>query len=350
MQTVANPIAPRPAGAVKDILALPPGEWGFPSLDAVTEVPILRPDGSILESHGYDPATQLYYAPDPDLQIPQIPDQPGREHIQNALDVLDAAIGEFPYVDAASYANALAALLTPIIKPAINAPAPMGVLDAPQPGTGKSLLCDVIAIVATGHAAEMFSAPKDEDEWRKVITTALMSGTAVVIFDNITRPLENGDLCSVLTANIWADRAMKTHNKIALPVKATFLASGNNVRLAGDMPRRCYQIRLDAKISDPFLRTGPEPGKKFKIPDLNAWCLEHRGEPVAALLTLARAWYVAGKPKPAITPTGSFERWTITVGRNSRVCRNQGVYGKRGRDVQGCGRRIARSGKDSFLR
>jgi hypothetical protein len=160
----------------------------------------------------------------------------------------------------------------------------------------------------------MFSAPKDEDEWRKVITTALVSGTSVVIFDNVTRPLENGDLCSVLTATTWGDRAMRTHAKILLPVNATILASGNNARLAGDMPRRCYQVRLDAKSSSPFLRGGPEPGRSFKIPDLKAWSTEHRGELLAALLTLARAWYMAGKPEPKIKPIGSFENWTRTIG------------------------------------
>jgi hypothetical protein len=274
----------------------------------------LRPDGSILDTQGYDAATQLYYAPDPDLRIPELAHEPSSDHVQIAIDMINKAIGEFPYADAASNANAIAAMLTPIIKPAINAPSPLGLLDAPQAGTGKSLLCDVIAIIATGRAGEMFSPPKDEDEWRKVITTALLSGTSVVIFDNVTRPLENGDLCSVLTATTWGDRAMRTHIKILLPVKATFLASGNNVRLAGDMPRRCYRVRLDAKSSTPFLRTGPAPGKHFTIEDLKAWTLEHRGELLAALLTLARAWYVAGKPKPKIKPIGSFENWTTTAG------------------------------------
>jgi hypothetical protein len=247
--------------------------------------------------------------------MPEIADEPTRDQIQAALSILKKAIGEFPYEDGnASYANTLAATLTPIIKPAIDASAPLGLFDAPQAGTGKSLLCDVIAIIATGRAGKMFSAPKDEDEWRKVITTVLMSGTSVVIFDNIKRPLENADLCSVLTATTWADRAMKTHHEIALPVKAIFLASGNNIKLAGDMPRRCYRVRLDAKCSSPYLRTGPKPGKDFEIENLKAWVTEHRGELLAALLTLARAWYVAGQPKPTIKALGSFEAWTITVG------------------------------------
>jgi hypothetical protein len=303
-----------PTAVVKDILALAPGEWGLQPLEAVTEAPVLRPDGTILDTYGYDPMTHLYYAPEPNLRMPALDPEPSSDHIQMALGLIHQAIGEFPYADGASYANAIAAMLTPIIKPAISAPAPLGLLDAPQAGTGKSLLCDMIAGIATGRAGEMFSAPKDEDEWRKVITTALMGGTPVVIFDNVTRPLENGDLCQVLTATTWADRAMKTHNKISLPVQATFLASGNNVRLGGDMPRRCYRVRLDAKCSAPFLRRGPEQGKSFTIEQLFPWTIEHRGELLAALLTLARAWYVAGKPKPKIRPIGSYEAWTITVG------------------------------------
>jgi hypothetical protein len=305
---------PPPAAVVKDILALPPGELNFPPLDALTEIPVIRPDGSILDTPGYDPATRLYYSPDPSLSIPPLSDTPSSDHIEIALELIHQAIGEFPYADEASYANAIAAMLTPIIKPAIDAPAPLAILDAPQAGTGKSLLCDVIAIIATGRAGEMFSSPKDQDEWRKVITTALMSSTPVLIFDNVIRPLESGELCSVLTASTWGDRAMKTHSKIAVPVKASFMACGNNVRLAGDMPRRCYRVRLDAKCSTPFLRTGPEPGRKFTIDDLKSWTQEHRGELLAGLLTLVRAWYVAGKPKPKIKPLGSFEKWTITVG------------------------------------
>ena len=305
---------PPPSSVVKDILALAPEDWNVPPLDAVTAVPILRPDGSILDRTGYDAATRLYYAPDPNLHIPAVTSTPSSDNNDAAISLIEQAIGEFPYADQASRANAWAAMLTPIIKPAINAPTPIGLVSAPQAGTGKSLLCDVIAIIATGRAGEMFSAPKDEEEWRKVITTALLSDTTVVIFDNVTRPLENQDLCKVLTATTWGDRMLKTQTKIALPVKATFLASGNNIRLAGDMPRRCYQIRLDAKCSAPFLRTGPEPGHNFRIEDLKAWTREYRGELVAACLTLVRAWFVAGKPKSNVTPLGSFESWSTMLG------------------------------------
>ena len=58
----------------------------------------------------------------------------------------------------------------------------------------------------------------------------------------------------------------------------------------------------------------PRPGRNFTIDDLKSWTKEHRGELLAALLTLVRAWYKAGKPKPKTKPLGSYERWTITAG------------------------------------
>ena len=303
-------------GAVKDILAMAPGLWEFPPLDAVVESPILRPDGSILDTWGYDPETRLYYASDPNLRIPEIAERPLTAHVNWACALIKKAIGEFPYADdgGASYANTVAAMLTPIIKPAINAPAPMGLFDAPQQGTGKSLLCDLISIISTGQPAKMLSAPKDPDEWRKVITMALMGGGSVIVWDNVTRPLDSGDLASALTATIWGDRAMATHREITLPVKATFLANGNNIRLGGDLPRRCFRIRLDAKCSTPYLRSGPTDEKPFEIQNLKLWATDNRGKLLAALLTLARAWFVAGSPSPKVKPVGSFEAWTITIG------------------------------------
>ena len=93
---------------------------------------------------------------------------------------------------------------------------------------------------------------------------------------------------------------------------------GNNIQVGGDIPRRCYWIRMDAKTSRPFMRTG------FKIADLKAWTLEHRGELLAALLTLARGWYAAGRPAPKLTPLGSYETWSTTVGG---ILEHAGVQG-----------------------
>ena len=185
----------------------------------------------------------------------------------------------------------------------------LALYDAPQAGTGKTLLAEVVSIVATGRAAETFSAPNDPEEWRKKITTALSTGTNVVLIDNVIHRLDSDALCMALTATTISDRLFRTFERIVLPVKCAWIATGNNIQLGGDMPRRCYWIRLDAKNSQPFRRTG------FRHANLRAWVTEHRGELIAALLTIARYWFLQGRKTPKrVRPIGSFEAWSETIG------------------------------------
>jgi hypothetical protein len=91
--------------------------------------------------------------------------------------------------------------------------------------------------------------------------------------------------------------------------RATCIATRNNIQLRGDLPRRCYWIRLDARESRSWQR------ENFKHPDLLGWVTRNKGRLIHALLTLARAWFAAGKPKaPNLPRLGSFEAWTETVG------------------------------------
>ena len=46
--------------------------------------PTLRPDGTILAKPGYDPATQLWYAPDSHLAMPPLIENPTRDQAELA--------------------------------------------------------------------------------------------------------------------------------------------------------------------------------------------------------------------------------------------------------------------------
>src|ERR1022692_1284527 len=87
-----------------------------------------------------------------------------------------------------------------------------------------------------------------------------------------------------------------------------FTVTGNNLVLGGDLPRRCYWIRVDAQLSEPWR------DRTFKHPKLTAWVLDNRGQLLSAILTLARAWSVAGQPSAAIPVLGSFEEWCRIIG------------------------------------
>jgi hypothetical protein len=298
-------VAP-PDVVVQDVMAM--GAWPFPALEAVVEVPVLRPDGTVMSQPGYDARTRLVYVPAPQLVVPDIPERPTAEDVAKARALVEEAIGEFPYQDAASRANAMALLLTPVVRPAINGNVPLALLDAPRPGTGKSLLAEVISIIATGRNAAMMTAPYEEDEWRKKITATLGEGATMITIDNVKYPLASAHLDAALTSMTWQDRVLGTSDNLTVPQRATWMATGNNLRVGGDLPRRCYWIRLDAKMANPWKRAN------FKHPELKQWVMEHRGELLAALLTLARAWYAAGQPKADVPRLGSFETWAEMVG------------------------------------
>lgn len=303
VETKVNP----PEAVIKNLMArhsLP-----FPPLEAVVESPILRPEGSIFGKPGYDPETRLYYRPLPGFECPEIPTAPNGEQVRAALDLVNEAVGEFPYADKASAANTLALVITSLIRQAIDGPTPLGLIDAPQAGTGKTLLAEIIAIIGTGRAGEMLGASRDDEEWRKAITAKLIGGSTLIIVDNVEGRLYAPSLARALTSRTWTDRVLGRSETATVKQRATWAATGNNISLGGDLARRCYWTRLDAKQSRPWQRTG------FKHPDLTAWVMESRGELVAAVLTIARAWYAAGKPKAEGTPRlGSFEAWTETVG------------------------------------
>ncbi len=281
----------------------------FPALSAIVETPVLRPDGSILDQPGYDRATQLYYAPGEGMHACRVPFKPTLQQREEALALLLSAVGEFPYVSDADKANALGLLLTPILRPAIKRHVALALIDAPKQGTGKGLLSDVVSIIATGNSAAILTMSDSDEELQKLITSLLIEGATIITIDNITGRLQSRHLDAVLTSDMWRGRILGVSKMTLVPQRATWLATGNNIKLGGDLARRCYRIRLDAKTSRPFMR------KDFTHSDLVTWVSEHRAELVGALLTLARAWYAAGKPKYDSLPSlATFSGWVKIVG------------------------------------
>jgi putative DNA primase/helicase len=82
------------------------------------------------------------------------------------------------------------------------------------------------------------------------------------------------------------------------------VANGNNVAIGADTVRRTVQISLDADVENPESRT-------FSRNPV-AEVLADRGKYIAAILTIARAYRVAGTPG-RLPPRLSFEDWSNTV-------------------------------------
>lgn len=295
-------VAIDPPKDIVEIIATRRGEWLFPSVSGVISTPTLRIDGSILDAQGYDPETRLYMASRVDL--PEMPDRPTRKDALAAAKQLEGLLVEFPFVDDPSYSVAMSALITPIVRGCMDV-APMHITTAPTAGTGKSYLFDTASAIAMGVCCPVLSAGKTEEEMGKRIGAKIMAGHPILCIDNVDDDLGGDDLCQVVERPIVEIRILgKSEIHKAANRYCTF-ATGNNLRVRGDMTRRTLVSSMDAKCERPAERRFDQNPVERVLAD--------RGGYVAACLTIVRAYFEAGRPDQKLTPMGSFDLWSGSV-------------------------------------
>jgi hypothetical protein len=217
------------------------GCWKLPILTRITNVPFLRGDGSVCEQPGYDPASGLLYKPD-GRSFPPIPQYPTKADAGAALQAIDGLIEDFPFVSDADRSVALSAILTALDRHAM-ATAPLHGFTSPAAGTGKSLLVDLAAMLATGRLTPVISQGRSEEELEKRLGAALLAGDVVVSIDNCEHELQSVFLCQALTQQKLNIRVLGMSKNVETPVTATVFATGNNLTIAGDLTRRAGRAR-----------------------------------------------------------------------------------------------------------
>lgn len=305
-----RPIDPPPT-IVRMVLADP--RPCFPELAGVVTDPFMRPDGSIVTAAGYDEQTRLLLMLPPGYESPPIPAEPTADHVRAALADIELPFCDVAYDAQPSRANALSLLFTLVLRPMLGRThIPLFVADATKPRTGKGLLVGAMLRVAFGHLGAWGRLPRTEEEMGKTVMAALSDCSPAVCFDNVVGMLDSEALCAVLTSTEFSQRRLGRNDAgstLRAENNTVFLATGNGCTLGYDLARRTVWIRLDARCPEPGERTG------FRIPDLPAYAMEHRVKIRAAVLTVARAWFLAGQPPAPMLPTmGGFERWLSVIG------------------------------------
>jgi putative DNA primase/helicase len=241
----------------------------------------------------------------PDGNLPTIPDSPNRADAETALETLLVPFKEFPFVSEHDRAVHLACILTAIQRPALNA-CPIFGYTAPAQRSGKSLLAESVAIIATGKPAAATAMSSEREEIRKMITSALREAHSIINLDNVERPLASPDLAKAITQPEYQDRALGTNRMLRLPTRVLWTATGNNLSFRGDLSSRALLCRIDAQMESPEVRT-------FQIPRLRDFIERDRQDLVAAALTILRAYHVAGRPRQDVKPWGGFEDWSASI-------------------------------------
>jgi hypothetical protein len=283
--------------------------YPLPELERIVTAPYFTDRYQLHQQPGYHAQAKTYYhLTDARLQDLNVPKKPSPDQVTAAKNlILQDILVDFPFSGPAELANAVSTMLEPFIRSWFDV-TPFRLIESARAGTGKGLLGDALLYPFLGEMATRSPEPKNSEGWQKLITTLLLTSPAVIFFDNIKRPVNDGSLESILTNPIWGDRMLGGNQHVRMLNQATWLFAGNNVQIGEEIARRTVRIRMVAKTVNPSQR------KAFVHNPLRDWLIAHRKEVVTAILTLIQNWIAHDKPLYEDAPMlGSYEKWSSTL-------------------------------------
>jgi hypothetical protein len=285
--------------------------WHFQTVVGIINAPTMRRDGSLLTEPGYDRQTQLWYKSSGAVVLPPIPEHPTKAEAQAALVKLKGLLEGFPFETDVARAVALAGIMTTALRGALLGAVPIFLVTATEPRTGKTYLVHLIAVLATGHIPPSTAGASEErpDELEKRIETAALSGRPIMHLNNLPNGmvLQSERLSELCTEGICNIRKLGRHEEGECDCRSTTVfLNGNNVQVAGDLVLRTLECRLNAQTEEPEMRT-------FNFDPIAA-VRKNRGEYLAAIFTIARAFMADGCPRPdKMHSVAGFEEWSRLV-------------------------------------
>lgn len=297
---------------------------GLPPLRALDLVPWMDEAGTIHTAPGYNAGTGRMLSPPPGLDMPPVPAKPTPDDMAAALATLREPFEEFCFNSQADATNALAWMLTGLLRPMIDGPCPLALCTGSTPGLGKGLLQEVCALAASGSPASKTTSVRNPEELGKRIETFLCEGAHSVILDDMTAHVDCPHLHAVLTSwPVYTFRKLGGSSNVSASCWTLWAINGNNLAIRKDLGRRVLPIRL---VPPPGFESRPHmaPRKRTQADLLNL-ITSKRGALLSAALTMARGWHEAGRPAATTEGrTGSFPAWDATIGG---ILRHAGVEG-----------------------
>lgn len=297
-----HPVRP-PTWAVQTIIDRQ--HWPFAPLEGVIETPFIQPDGTLVNRSGYDDETGYQLVLPEGLRVDVHPEA-GLDDAEAAYGRLVELLSDFPFDGPAHVGTAIAAILTLIARPAIQGPVPIFVVTATTPGSGKSLLVDVIHAIGVGRTLQRTTYPPKEEELEKRITSVLMAAHSAAVWDNLDQPLGGAALDALTTSTLWMGRELGRSQMVTCANRTVWFATGNNVRLTGDIARRVAVVRMEPGVEH------PEDRQDFRVPKILSYVGDNRADILRDCLTILVTFCRQGKPSPG-PGFGSFEAWNDLV-------------------------------------
>ena len=292
-----------PPTKVVDVLAGRKGRWRLRSVLGVITAPTLRPDGSILDTPGYDAATRLYYAPDGSMVMPPVKTSPTEDDARAALGVFTDLFVEFPFVTKQDQAVGLSLPISAVVRGALGM-VPVHAFTAPTPGSGKSFIADLTSTITSGRWCPVIAPGSSQEELEKRLGAMVLAGHAIISLDNASTEISGDALCQISERPIVRIRILGKSETPECEFRGILIANGNNLVISGDMVRRTLLGCLDSGLERPEERKFS--GNPVKL------ILADRGKYISAAITIVRAYLEAGSPGK-LSPLASFAEWSDLV-------------------------------------
>lgn len=285
---------PVPTWVVRAIAAR--RQWpGIRVLAGLVMTPVLRHDGTVLETPGYDPTTGLYYAPD--CAYPPLASTPTRADAQRAANLLLALVSALPFATDADRSAWLASVLTPLARFAIDGPTPLHLIDGTRSLAAPTELVAVTGSILCGRTMASVNASDLLSSRRRSVGEILAHGDPVALLTDVTGTGAPG----------WG-RVLSALQRDRGATRLSWFVAGVELAKERDLRPSCLAVTLDLGDSSSRLRR-ERPVATYPRRDVG----NERGSLVAAALTLLRAWWVAGCPQVPLEPWAGYESWSNIV-------------------------------------
>jgi len=231
-----------------------------------------------------------------------------REEAEEALCTLQDAIKTFPWADKCDEAAALASMLAALSRPVMKI-APLILITAPAPGSGKALLGRAISQFSEAATPPASPLAGDEEEIKKDLFARLLASQQVIFYDEVEKgpgaALDSISIRSLATSEVFSTRLLGASKSPAVSTCVTVVITANNATPAADSARRMLEIRLDPRCETPASRrfSGPPPAEII---------LGRREEMIRAAMTIQAAYIHAGRPGlDDLPPCSDFNDWNL---------------------------------------
>ena len=271
----------------------------FPRVISLTHQPTMGLRGEVCFKPGYNPQSQLYGA-FPFKEFHSLDRKISKEEAESSLAYLQGLVEEIPFDSEVDAIATISAMLTAVFRPSLVA-APFIFVNAFASSSGKTTLCDGLIRLSTLGDIEKIIFHKDDAEFDRTLFSALRKAPGAVYFDNVTvdvRPIAS--FCTLLTHGQFAGRVIRTSDVETVNVRALMIGNGNSIPILQDMIRRTLVIQLEA-VDSSSLRI-------YNKPSLFEYLIDHRNEVLRHVITIAKAWNDAGRPRVS-NPLPSFQEW-----------------------------------------